>query len=581
MENIQTKIETTLQAAVQAALGSEYAHTDPVLRPAANDKFGDFQANLAMALGKKVGKKPRDLAEEIVANLDKTLFKKIEVAGPGFINLIVCEDELNSQAQHMLKAPKLGAGQTQNPKPIVVDYSAPNVAKQMHVGHLRSTVIGDALCRILGFQGHTVIRQNHLGDWGTQFGMLIEYMEDSAGHTQDAQSLQIDDLDKLYKQASAKYNEDENFARRARRRVVALQAGDEKTLKIWKHLVEQSKKHFNANYQKLGVLLTDDDIRAESSYNNDLTRVINDLDRAGLLKESQGAKVVYPKGFTDRDNNPLPMIVQKSDGGFLYATTDLAAAHYRIDQLKAQRVIYVTDSRQSQHFAMVFETLKAAGWSKDVRMDHVSFGTILGKDHKPFKTRSGETVKLADLIEEAKQRALRIIDEKSRDIAIQEKEKIADAVAIGALKYADLSSDRVKDYVFDFDRMLAMDGNTAPYLQNAYVRIHAIFRKAEIDPKKNSAAQIIVTTPAERALVLKLLQLPQAVEAVEEKLQPHLLCTFLYELATAFHRFYENCPVLTAPDETTKQSRLALCQLSAVTLKTGLNLLGIETVPRM
>lgn len=589
MADIQRKIEQALREAVGKALGQEHAQVDPVLRPANNPKFGDYQANLAMGLAKQLGHKPRDLAQKIVDALDATWFETVQVAGPGFINLTLKADALAAHAQAILGDERLGMPRAQPPRRVVVDYSGPNVAKEMHVGHLRSTIIGDAIARVLAFQGQQVIRQNHLGDWGTQFGMLIEYMIDIGWLEQNqGAGRKIADLDKLYKQASVKFKENEHFAARARKRVVAFQAGDQQSLALWRDLVEESKKHFNDNYARLHVLLTDDDVRGESFYNDQLPGMIEKLDQAGQLKQSQGATVVYPQGFKDRDGEPMPMIVRKSDGGYLYATTDLAAALHCIDQLSADWIIYVTDARQAQHFAMVFQVLRQTGWaSQKVRLDYVPFGTILGKDRKPFKTRSGQTVKLAALLDEAEQRAQAIIDEKNPDMAEHERKHVAHVVAIGALKYADLASDRIKDYVFDFDRMLAMEGNTAPYLQNAYVRIRSIFRKGGLNPNQAPHANagpseaIRVEQPAERALVLKLLQFSQVVATVADTLEPHRLCNYLYELATAFHQFYEKCPVLAAESEALRDSRLALCQLTAKTLRVGLGLLGIDVVQRM
>ena len=594
MPELPAALEDLLGRAVVDAMGAEFAGTDPILRPAGDPRFGDYQANLAMGLAKRLKRKPRDVAEGIVAALNAlpesaALLDDAEVAGPGFINLTLRGDALAQAAGGMLADARLGVAPVDQPRHVVVDYSSPNVAKEMHVGHLRSTVIGDALARVLAYRGHRVTRQNHLGDWGTQFGMLIEHLADvgfAPGEMRQRDEAAIGDLNELYQQAKAKFDADADFAERARRRVVALQGGDEATLSLWRDLVEESKKHFNDIYKRLNVGLTDDDIRGESFYNDQLASIVEELEQAGLVSESQGAAVIRLDGFKDREGNDLPMLVRKRDGGYLYATTDLAAARYRIGELEADRVIYVTDARQAQHFAMLFAALRQAGWAGErVRLDHVAFGTILGPDRKPFKTREGGTVRLVDLLDEAEQRAEKVIEDKNPDLSADERKRVARVVGIGAVKYGDLSSDRTRDYVFDWSRMLALDGNTAPYLQNAYVRIASIFRKGEIDPATLNAPAtvnaITITDDAERTLILHLLSWPSVIDAVAEHLEPHRLCNFLYELASAYHRFYERCPVLTAKDDATRLSRLALCHLVARTLAQGLDLLGIETVEAM
>ncbi len=580
MQDPTTQLSIAFSKAIVAAFGQEYASVDPLIKPSGNPKFGDYQANVAMSLAKRVGDNPRNVAAKIVDSIDTGDWgEKLEIAGPGFINVHLKTDYLVNQLNAVSGDEHLGIEQAGNSQRVVVDYSGPNVAKEMHVGHLRSTVIGDAIARVLAFQGYHVIRQNHLGDWGTQFGMLIENLID-AGAGADTH---ISDLKTFYQDAKKRFDDEPEFKDRARKRVVALQSGDEKTLELWGKLIDESKRHFNHAYQLLGVLLTDDDIRAESFYNDKLPEVINALESAGQLKQSQGAKVVYPEGFKDEEGNPFPMIVCKSDGGFLYATTDLAALRYRMHDLKADRIVYVTDSRQSQHFAMVFQTVNQCDWKPEkVQLDHVAFGTVLGPDRKPFKTRSGDTVKLIDLMEEAVNRAASVMAEKTSDLSADEQQNVARVVGIGALKYADLSSDRIKDYVFDWDRMLALEGNTAPYLINAYVRIQSIFRKGEIDVATVDASKIKLGEDAEKALALKLLQFGSVVQSVASSLEPHRLCTYLYELASGFHSFYEKCPVLkdgVEPD--IKDSRLALSGLVARTLKEGLNLLGIDVVDRM
>ncbi|WP_432799479.1 arginine--tRNA ligase [Poriferisphaera sp. WC338] len=583
MPDIQSIIESKLSTAVAAAFGSDFASADPLINPTRDAKFGDYQVNIAMGLAKKLGQKPRDIAQAIVDNIvlgDEV--EKANIAGPGFINLTLKQSAINEHAEKMLgDSDRLALAKTNKPQTVVVDFSSPNVAKEMHVGHIRSTVIGDALSRILAFLGHDVIKQNHVGDWGTQFGMLVQYTINNNMIKHVTQRGMLKSINTIYQESKKLFDEDKEFAADARKRVVDLQAGDQETKDIWKELVKASEVYFDDVYKRLDVSLTLGDIRGESFYNDKLPQVIEDLKTAGLLKESQGADVVYPDGFKDREGDPMPMIVRKSDGGFLYATTDLAAAHYRIEELRADRIIYVTDSRQSQHFAMVFQTLREAGWAKDnVRLDHVPFGTIMGKDKKPFKTRSGDTIKLLDLIMEAKKRAVDILVKKQPDMKVSLAEEIAHTVGIGCLKYADLSSDRIKDYIFDWDRMLSFDGNTAAYLQNSYVRCMAIFRKGEIDPGSLTSAKILAEHPAERAMVLKLLQLPQVLAGVAEALEPHRLCNYLYELASLYHSFYEKCPVLKSEGET-RQSRLALCLLTARTIEKSLGLLGIQTPNQM
>jgi len=583
MNDIAAILTERLQKAVVRAWGEKHAEVDPLIARSNNPRFGDYQANLAMGLAKRLGKSPRDVATAIVDALDVAdVCRDVQVAGPGFINLTLDTGFLAQQLTARADDDRLGVPAATAPQTVVVDYSSPNVAKEMHVGHLRSTIIGDAIARVLVFQGHNVIRQNHLGDWGTQFGMLIEHLVDIGFDSQGDHS--ISDLNALYQEAKRKDDADPAFADRARQRVVKLQSGDEATLALWRALIDESKHHFNAVYRRLNVQLVDGDIKGESFYNDRLAAVIDDLETNGHLRESQGAAVVFPQGFNDREGDPMPMIVRKRDGGFLYATTDLAAARHRIEDLHADRVIYVTDARQKDHFAMLFATLQQVGWSPPkVRWEHVAFGTVLGPDKKPFKTRAGGTIRLTDLLDEAEQRAGAVIAQKNPDMPTDERAKVAQAVGIGALKYADLSNDRVKDYVFDWDRMLAFEGNTAPYLQNAYVRIQSIFRKnkAHGQPAAGNSGTITLTDDAERALALTLVQFPSVVDAVASSLEPHRLCTYLYDLAASYHKFYECCPVLNAPDDATRTSRLRLSAVTAATLKQGLNLLGINVIEYM
>ncbi|HLK11277.1 MAG TPA: arginine--tRNA ligase [Candidatus Binatia bacterium] len=575
MADPQDVLARRIQDAIARAFGPAHAATEPLVRPAQHPRFGDYQANVAMSLGQRLGRPPRDVAAAIARALDVAgVCLPPEIAGPGFINLTLTADFLGAQAAALAADSRCGVEPAVAPVTTVVDYSGPNVAKEMHVGHLRSTVIGDALARTLAFLGHRVIRQNHLGDWGTQFGLLIEHLLD-AGEPPGA------DLDALYRAAQARFEAEPAFAARARERVVALQAGDAATLALWRRLVEQSAERFAAIYARLGASLTPADIRPESFYNPQLAGVVAALEAKGLARPSEGALCVFLDGFTRPDGAPLPLIVRKSDGGYLYATTDLAALRYRVEVLRAERLVYVTDARQAQHFAMVFAAARAAGWlPAGVRAEHVPFGTVLGEDGRPFRTRSGDTVRLADLLDEAERRAAALVAEKNPGLGDIARAEVAHAVGIGAIKYADLASDRVKDYVFSWDRMLAMDGNTAPYLQYAYARIRSIFRKAGGEPGAPPVA-IAIAEPAERTLVLKLLQLGGVVRAVAETLEPHRLCAHLYDVATAFSTFYERCPVLQAPDAERRRSRLLLCDLTARTLSCGLGLLGIEALERM
>ncbi len=607
MASLVATLDARLRAAIVAALGSEYEGADPVLRASAQPQFGDFQANAAMALAKRAGRPPRDVAAAVVGALDvEDLCERVEVAGPGFINLTVSTAALSRAAADLAGDPRLGVASvagTDRAERVVVDYSAPNVAKEMHVGHLRSTVIGDSLARVLGYLGHDVIRQNHIGDWGTPFGMLIEHLLD-VGEDEAAGELSVGDLTGFYQAAREKFDGDPSFADRARQRVVLLQAGDEQTLRLWHLLVDESKRYFNAVYERLGVLLTDDDIAGESFYNPWLADVAAELERDGVARIDDGALCAFPPGFTSRDGNPLPLLIRKRDGGFGYQATDLAAIRHRTRTLGADRIVYVVGAPQATHLAMVFEVARAAGWLADdgtrPRAEHVPFGSVLGEDRKMLKTRAGESPKLVDLLDEAVERARAAVMERAAGLDEVTAHEVARAVGIGAVKYADLSVDRVKDYVFDWDRMLAFEGNTGPYLQYAHARIRSIFRRAAgvgepgdavpaggsggaADARREASASgpILVVEPAERALVLQLVGLGDAVEAVADSLQPHRLCGYLFDLAQAFTAFYETCPVLRASDEATRRSRLALCDLAASALALGLGLLGIEAPDRM
>jgi arginyl-tRNA synthetase len=541
----------------------------------------DAQVNGALALAKRIGRNPREVAQEVVdrAGLDGVV-ESLEIAGPGFINLTFADTFLAEQLAAVSEDARVGVRATMTPETVIVDYSAPNVAKEMHVGHLRSTVIGDSLVRLLEFVGDTVIRENHIGDWGTPFGMLIEHLidEDEAHDS----VLKVGELDAFYRAARAKFDSDDEFKERARQRVVALQAFDPATMRLWQRLVDESARYFNVVYDKLGVLLTDDDLAGESKYHRLLPEVVRRLDEKGMLQESDGAKVVFPEGFTNRDGEPLPLIVQKRDGGFNYATSDLACVIDRVERLGATLLVYTVGAPQAQHFQMVFAVSQQAGWLQPpARAVHVSFGNVLGSDRKMFKTRSGDTVRLEDLLDEAILRAAAQVEDKSPDLPAETKAAVAKAVGIGALKYADLSTDRIKDYVFDWERMLSFDGNTAPYLQYAHARIRSILRRGEVDPATLVGVRPDLGEPQERALALAVLGFDAAVQETVETYSPHRLCTYLYDLASTYTAFYEACPVLKAPDEATRTSRLALCLLTARVLERGLGLLGIDAPERM
>ena len=583
MAEIQSIIAQRFIDAVVMTFGDDHKSIDPLIQVAGNPKFGDYQANLAMSLAKKVGQNPRQVATALLENLKiDDLSETPSIAGPGFINVKLKRNFLEQQLEEMYQDEHLGITQAKSPQRVVIDYSSPNVAKEMHVGHLRSTIIGDSLVRVLDAQGHTVIGQNHLGDWGTQFGMLIEHMIDSGvGDAGSDADHAISDLNTLYQASKKHFDDDAQFADRARDRVVKLQSGDKETLAKWRQLVDVSMQHFNEAYAALGIRLKDEDVKAESFYNDKLQGVIDQLDKLGMLKESQGAKCVFPEGYKDKEGDPLPMIVQKSGGGFIYATTDLAAAQYRVNELNADRIAIVTDARQSQHFAMMFQTVKDAKWDKGTIFEHVPFGAILGQDNKPFKTRSGGTVKLAGLIQDAIAGARKVIEEKNPELEESIKSEVANAVGIGALKYADLSSDRIKDYVFSMERMLSLKGNTAPYLINSYVRTASMFRKAQIQPSDVATVKFALAEDATRVLALKLLQFPAAVDSVASSLEPHRMCNYVYELASLYHSFYAACPVLKAGYEDTKDTRLKLCHLVAKTIKRALGLLGIDTIEQM
>lgn len=563
---------------------------DPVVRP--SDR-ADAQANGALPLAKQLGRNPREVAEAVVAAVQARVssgvspaFGTLEVAGPGFVNITFDDGFVAAQVAAMAADHRLGVRATPSAQTVVIDYSAPNVAKEMHVGHLRTTVIGDALVRMHTFVGDRVVRENHIGDWGTPFGMLIEHLAD-LGEDAAAEGLSLGDLDGFYKAARAKFDADDAFKDRARQRVVALQSGDDETLRLWRLLVEQSTHHFNAVYDKLGVLLTDDDLMGESAYHELLPQVVERLRAAGLLEESDGADVVFPPGFTNRDGDPLPLIVQKGGGGFNYATSDLACVIDRVERLHADLILYVVGAPQSQHFQMVFAVAEMAGWLKPpTRAVHVSFGSVLGADRKMLKSRSGDPMKFIELIDESIERAAEAVESKNPDLSAEERAGVARSIGIGALKYAELSVDRQRDYVFDWDRMLAFDGDTGPYLQYAHARICSIFRRAEEQAGRSrrdvEGLQPSVSDAHERALALRLLGFDAAVWETLERSSPHRLCAYLYDLAGDFTSFYEHCPILKQGVEPeVRDSRLALADLTARVLANGLGLLGIDAPERM
>jgi arginyl-tRNA synthetase len=539
---------------------------------------GDFACNIAMMLAKPAKMNPRELAEKIVSTLPADpRITDTQIAGPGFINFFVNDSWLEQQVSTTLADSRLGVQATE-PQTIVVDYSSPNLAKEMHVGHLRSSIIGDAVVRALEFQGHKVIRQNHVGDWGTQFGMLLAYMEEQQNN---GEALDLADLEGFYRASKQRFDESEVFANRARELVVALQSGDEYCNKLWLEFNNISLEHCLELYQRLGVSLTAQDVRGESAYNDDLQTIVNKLAQAKLLTESQGALCVFLDEFKNKDGDILPIIVQKAGGGFLYATSDLAAIRYRTQQLQAQRILYFVDQRQALHFNQIFALAHKAGFVSDaISLEHLGFGTMNGEDGKPFKTRSGGTVKLVDLLNEAEERAMTLVRSKNPDMAAAEIEEIGKAVGIAAVKYADLSKDRARDYIFNFDQMLSFEGNTAPYLLYAYTRVASIFEKAGLS-MNSIQGEVKLVSEKEKELASKLMQFPEVLARVTQRGQPHTLCSYVYEVAGIFSSFYEHCPILSADTEEQKQSRLRLAALAGKTIKQGLNLLGINTLERM
>ncbi|MCX2961461.1 arginine--tRNA ligase [Rodentibacter caecimuris] len=576
--NIQSILSDKIKQAMIAAGADESC--DALVRQSGKPQFGDYQANGIMAAAKKMNLAPREFAQSVLmkANL-ADIAEKLEIAGPGFINIFLNPNWIAEQISHTLNQSNLGI-QTLDKQTVVIDYSSPNVAKEMHVGHLRSTIIGDAVARTLEFLGHKVIRANHVGDWGTQFGMLIAYLEKM--QNENASEMELQDLEAFYREAKKHYDEDEQFAEKARNYVVKLQSGDEYCRSMWKQLVDITMQQNQHNYDRLNVTLTEKDVMGESLYNPMLPGIVEDLKKQGLAVEDDGALVVYLDEFKNKEGEPMGVIVQKKDGGFLYTTTDIAAAKYRYETLKADRALVFSDTRQSQHMQQAWLITRKAGYVPDsFSLEHKNFGMMLGKDGKPFKTRTGGTVKLADLLDEAIERATILINEKSNNLSNDEKAAVAEAVGIGSVKYADLSKNRTTDYVFDWDNMLSFEGNTAPYMQYAYTRIRSIFNKTQVELTALYNTPLMLIDEKERSLAIKLLQFEEAVQTVGREGTPHVLCGYLYELAGAFSSFYEHCPILNSEDETVKLSRLKLALLTEKTLKQGLDLLGIKTVEKM
>ena len=576
--NIQSILSEKIKQAMIAA-GAD-AQCEALVRQSGKVQFGDYQANGIMPAAKKLGLNPREFAQSVLDKAElQDIAEKTEIAGPGFINIFLKDTWLADNISRAVQDPKLGVHNPEK-QTVVVDYSSPNVAKEMHVGHLRSTIIGDAVVRTLEFLGNHVIRANHVGDWGTQFGMLIAYLEKM--ENEHASEMELSDLEAFYRAAKKHYDEDPVFAEKARNYVVKLQSGDEYCRTMWQKLVKITMQQNQHNYDRLNVTLTDKDVMGESLYNPMLPGIVEDLKKQGLAVEDDGALVVYLDEFKNKDGDPMGVIVQKKDGGFLYTTTDIAAAKYRYETLKAHRALVFSDTRQSQHMQQAWLITRKAGYVPDsFQLEHKNFGMMLGKDGKPFKTRSGDTVKLADLLDEAIERAGVLISQKSTALSEQEKADVIEAVGIGSVKYADLSKNRTTDYVFDWDNMLSFEGNTAPYMQYAYTRIRSIFNRSQIALSEVEQAQLSITDEKERALAIKLLQFEEAVQVVGKEGTPHVLCAYLYELAGVFSSFYEHCPILNNDDQQVKLSRLKLALLTERTLKQGLDLLGIKTVEKM
>ena len=578
-------LKSRLEQAFISAFGPDLAGVDPILVTASNPKFGDYQANGAMSLAKRLKNKPRAIAEAVVAHLDVTdLCEAPEIAGPGFINLRLKASYLEDQLKAIETDERLGVGSAQPLQKVIVDFSSPNIAKEMHVGHLRSTIIGDSIARVLEFVGHDVLRLNHVGDWGTQFGMLITHLREACPQAlTGSETVDIGDLVTFYKQAKQRFDEDEAFKMRSREAVVDLQSGDEAARNAWQVLCNQSRQAFQKIYDRLDIRILE---RGESFYNPLLSEVVKGLETQELLVADQGARVVFLDGFTNKAGDPQPLIIQKSDGGFNYATTDLAAVRHRTEHDQVDRVLYVVDAGQANHFSQVFQVAAKAGWIPNgVELTHVPFGLVQGEDGKKFKTRSGETVRLKDLLDEAVKRARHDLETRIREEDREETEDfiqtVAETVGIGAVKYADLSQNRTSNYVFSYDKMLALQGNTAPYLLYAYVRVQGISRKGEIDfSNLGKETAVHLEDDSELTLAKHILQLDEVIAEVAQDLYPNRLCQYLFELSQKFNQFYDRCSVLQA-EPPQRISRLVLCDLTARTLKLGLSLLGIRVLERM
>ena len=577
-EDIRHLIQQAIDSLIQQAVLPADVSPSIQVENCKDRSHGDFASNVALVLAKPAGMKPRDLATRLVDALPADpAISKVEIAGPGFLNFFQNDDALAGQLEAALSDDHLAVKRNAPAETVVIDLSSPNLAKEMHVGHLRSTIIGDAVARVLEFLGDTVIRQNHVGDWGTQFGMLLAYLQEQPA----AAESELSDLETFYRAAKKRFDESPEFADRARELVVQLQAGDSECLRLWTRFNAISLSHCQQVYDRLNVRLTREDVKGESAYNAELPSIVEDLRAAGLLSESEGAQCVFLDEFKNAEGNPLPVIVQKAGGGYLYSTTDLAAMRYRSRDLKADRALYFVDQRQALHFQMVFSVARRAGFVHDsMKLEHMGFGTMNGPDGRPFKTRDGGTVKLIDLLDEAEQRAYALVKSKNPDLGEDELRQIARAVGIGAVKYADLSKHRTSDYSFNFEQMLSFEGNTAPYLLYAYTRVASIFRKLG-QGIENLEGRIDPQVDQERALAAKLSQFGETLNSVADKGVPHLLCTYLYDLAGLFSSFYEHCPVLAAEDSKVRQSRLRLAALTGRTLKQGLELLGLEPLERM
>lgn len=578
IDQTNMKLHQLVAAEVEQAFSANGLTDQPIiLQPAKNRDFGDYQINGVMGAAKKTRQNPRELAQKVANALQlNPLIATAEVAGPGFINIKLRPEKLAQYIKDSLQDEHLGIARNSKPQTIVIDYSSPNLAKEMHVGHLRSSIIGDSLNRVLTFLGHKVIAQNHVGDWGTQFGMLVAYLIEQQQNGRA--DLELADLEQFYRNAKVRFDEDKNFADTARDYVVKLQSGDASVLALWQQFVQTSLQHAQAVYKKLGLKLLPADVTGESFYNDQLQSTVNELLAKGIAVDSDGTKVVFLDEFKNQDNEPAAFIIQKKDGGFLYASTDLACLRYRINTLHGNRLLYVVDARQSLHFDELFTVARKAGWLPEtVHAEHVPFGTMMGKDGKPFKTRSGDTVKLMDLLNEAVTRASALVASKNPELSADEIAHIGEVVGIGAVKYADLSKNRTSDYIFDWDSMLSFEGNTAPYLQYAYTRVQSVFRKA--GTWDNNAA-ITLNEAMEQQLAVELLKFEDVLDSVANTSYPHYLAAYLYQIATLFSRFYEACPILKA-DEATRNSRLQLTSLTGKTLQQGLVLLGIETLETM